>query len=47
MTNKSSLRKALAEELESRDVEDAEEIADSVVEVLDEDGWFESGANED
>ncbi len=47
MTNKNALRKVLSQELENRDVEDAEEIADSVVEVLDEDGWFESDSDEE
>lgn len=47
MINKNTLRKTLAQELENRDVEDAEEIADSVVEVLDEDGYFESSSDEE
>lgn len=44
--NRNELRKALTQELENRDVEDADEIADSVVEVLYEDGWFDS-SNDD
>jgi nucleoid DNA-binding protein len=41
MLTKADLIDALTQELESRDVEDAEEIADSVVEVLDEQGAFD------
>jgi hypothetical protein len=43
MLTKSELRLKLTEELESRNVPDADEIADTVVETLDEDGAFEIG----
>lgn len=45
--NRSELRRVLTQELENRDVEEAEEIADSVVEILYEDGWFDSDEEED
>lgn len=47
MVSKSELRDRLTAELESRNVEDADEIADSVVETLDEDGAFTSEEEED
>ena len=42
MVTKNDLLKALTRELEDRNVEDASEVADSVVEVLDEDGAFDT-----
>lgn len=47
MYTKNQLRDAITAALEDRDVEDAEEVADSVVEVLDEEGAFESASDED
>lgn len=41
MLEKESLRTLLVEELLNRDVEDAEEISDSVVDKLEEDGVFD------
>lgn len=47
MLNKSDLRDRLTEALEDRDIEDADEIADWVVETLDEEGAFEVDADDD
>jgi hypothetical protein len=40
MLTKAKLFDALTQELENRGVDDAEEVADSVVETLDEEGAF-------
>lgn len=45
MSLKSELRRRLEEKLEEFGIDDADEIADSVVEQLDEDGEF--GVDED
>lgn len=45
MLTKNQLRDALTSALDDRNVPDADEIADSVVEVLDEDGAFESDSD--
>ena len=47
MYTKADLREKLNEVLERHNVDDAEEIADDVVELLDEDGAFESDDEDD
>ena len=46
MITKAELRELLTEELEARDLDDADEIADSIVETLDENGAFEIDGDE-
>lgn len=47
MNIKRKLLDALTEELTNRDVEDADEIADTVVDRLDEDGVFDTESDDE